>query len=185
MMQLLRACGIPAQLVTLHGRHIAETCTEYDITGAARLSCFLGQIFHESGRLRYTREIWGPTAQQVAYGLRLAKRLGNTCFDDGQRYRGRGLVQYTGRANYRTLSAQLRKKFPDAPNFEANPEMLKQPRWAALSAGNYWAIRGLNKLADIGDYTGITRRINGGYNGLADRQSQRARVLAAIITRGI
>ena len=89
--------------------------------------------------------------------------LGNTIKGDGFRYRGRGLLQTTGRANYRSLSRRL------GVDFEASPELLAEYKWAALSAADYWDSRKLNALADAGDFERITRKINGGLNGQADR----------------
>ena len=85
--------------------------------------------------------------------------LGNTIKGDGFRYRGRGLLQTTGRANYRSLSRRL------GVDFEAKPELLAEYKWAALSAADYWDSRKLNALADLGDFERITRKINGGLNG--------------------
>jgi putative chitinase len=113
------------------------------------------------------REIWGPTPAQTRYEGR--RDLGNVHPGDGYRYRGRGLIQTTGRANYAATTLGLRKVAPDAPDFELKPEALEAPRWAALSAAWFWASKGLNELADAGDYMRITRRINGGTNGYEDR----------------
>lgn len=150
---------------------------------ANRLACFLAQIGHESGRLRYTREIWGPTRQQLRYefGTPLAKTLGNYRVGDGRLYMGRGLIQVTGRLNYRITSMKMKAALaegvstavdlPDVPDFEQEPQLLERPLWAALSAGLYWKLRKLNTYADRHDFVTLTRRINGGINGLADRQA--------------
>ena len=95
--------------------------------------------------------------------------LGNNQPGDGQRYCGRGLIQITGRANYAAARNRMRAIGIDCPDFEAEPEQLEEPWWAALSAADYWTSRGLNPLADAGDFEAITRRINGGLNGQADR----------------
>ena len=147
------------------------------ITTPARIAAFIAQIGHESGRLRYVREIWGPTRAQRGYEGRAD--LGNTQPGDGFRYRGRGLIQITGRANYRALGQAL------GADFEAQPELLEQPDYAALSAAHYWLSRDLNELADAGDFEGISDLINigrrtrkaGDANGFADRLAiyQRAR----------
>jgi putative chitinase len=132
---------------------------------------FLAQIGHESGCLRYTREIWGPTAQQLRYepDTKLSERLGNVSAGDGARFMGRGLIQTTGRANYRMTRDRLRKVFDGVPDFEAQPHLLEQPQWAALSAGVFWQVKNLNAFAD--NFVEQTRRVNGGYNGLAHRQA--------------
>lgn len=147
--------------------HVRRACAIFSIDTPARLSAFLAQIGHESGRLVYAREIWGPTPAQVRYEGR--KDLGNHQRGDGRRYLGRGLIQTTGRANYRATCDGLRKFLLDVPDFEAAPERLEQPDMAAMSAAWYWHSRGLNALADVGDFERITRRINGGLNGQADR----------------
>jgi putative chitinase len=133
----------------------------YEITARERQAAFLAQVGHESGRLRFTSEIWGPTPAQARYEGRAD--LGNNQKGDGFRYRGRGLLQTTGRANYRALSQRL------GVDFEANPELLAEYKWAALSAADFWGMKGLNTLADYGQFEKITRRINGGLNGYADR----------------
>lgn len=136
---------------------------EYGIDTPARIAAFLAQIGHESGHLRYVREIWGPTPAQAHYEGRAD--LGNLCYGDGHRYLGRGLIQVTGRANYKACGNAL------GLDLEAHPEMLEQPDIAARSAGWYWQSRGCNELADAGRFELITRRINGGLNGHADRLS--------------
>jgi putative chitinase len=134
---------------------------EFGINTADRQAAFIAQVAHESGQLRYTRELWGPTPAQRAYEGRAD--LGNAYPGDGFLYRGRGLIQITGRANYKACGAALGL---DLPLF---PELLEQPMYAARSAGWFWKTHGLNELADAGDQVKITRRINGGTNGLAER----------------
>lgn len=134
---------------------------EFDISTLARQASFLSQVGHESGQLRYTRELWGPTAAQRGYEGR--KDLGNTRPGDGVRYLGRGLIQITGRANYIDAMMAL-----DVDIVE-HPELLESPVLACRSAAWFWKSRGLNELADAGDQVKVTRRINGGINGLADR----------------
>lgn len=146
---------------------LSEAMGIFAIDSPARQAAFLAQIAHESGRLIYVRELWGPMPQQLRYEGRAD--LGNTQKGDGFKYRGRGLIQTTGRANYRATAIGLRQYAPNVPDFEAQPEALELPKWAALSAGWYWANRGLNALADAGDFDRITRRINGGINGLPER----------------
>ena len=133
----------------------------YQITTLARQAAFLAQIGHESGQLKWVKEIWGPTPAQSRYEGR--KDLGNTQPGDGKRYMGRGLIQITGRENYRRMGAALGVPLLD------RPELLEQAEWAAASAAWWWSNRGLNELADAGEFEQITRRINGGLNGLGDR----------------
>lgn len=133
----------------------------FQIVGTKRVAAFIAQVGHESGQLRWVREIWGPTAQQAGYEGRAD--LGNTVAGDGSKYRGRGLIQITGRANYAACGEAL------ALDLINQPELLEQPKNACLSAAWFWAVNGLNTLADAGDFEKITRRINGGLNGQADR----------------
>ena len=121
---------------------------------------------HESAELRYTREIDSGSAYDTG---KLAERLGNTpeADGDGQRYKGRGLIQITGRFNYRQASLEL---FKDATTLLEHPELLEQPELAARSAAWFWWSNGLNTVADCpNSFQTITRRINGGLNGYAQR----------------
>ena len=122
---------------------------------------FLAQIGHESGQLKWVKEIWGPTPAQSRYEGR--KDLGNTQPGDGKRFMGRGLIQITGRENYRKAGAALGVPLLD------KPELLEQVEWATASAAWWWNNRGLNELADAGEFEQITRRINGGLNGQRER----------------
>ena len=135
----------------------------YGIVGTPRAAAFIAQVGHESGQLRYVREIWGPTAQQAGYEGRTD--LGNTVKGDGSKYRGRGLIQITGRANYTACGEAL------GLDLLSKPELLELPQHAAMSAAWFWSMKGLNTLADQGDFVKITRRINGGLTGQADRQA--------------
>jgi len=134
-----------------------QTFTEFEIDNDQRAACFLAQVGHESGALRYVKEL----ASGEAYEGR--KDLGNTEPGDGVRFKGRGLIQITGRANYRACGEAL------GEDLENNPEKLEEPLLAARSAGWFWGTRKLNDLADKGDFRTITKRINGGFNGLQDR----------------
>lgn len=139
----------------------------WEIDNPRRIAAFLAQIGHESGQLRYVKEL-GSDRYLSRYDTgSLALRLGNTpeADGDGQRYCGRGLIQVTGRNNYQACSRAL---FGDDRLLEL-PQLLEQPRWAAESAAWFWHSRGLNSLADRGDFNRITRHINGGLNGLEDR----------------
>ncbi|WP_375123609.1 glycoside hydrolase family 19 protein [Pseudomonas sp. LW8] len=133
----------------------------YQIVGPKRVAAFIAQIGHESGQLRYVREIWGPTAAQRGYEGR--EDLGNTVPGDGRKYCGRGLIQITGRTNYAKCGEAL------GLDLISHPELLELPQHAAMSAAWYWKQKGLNDLADQDQFNIITRRINGGLNGLADR----------------
>ncbi|NMY77675.1 glycoside hydrolase family 19 protein [Pseudomonas rhodesiae] len=137
--------------------------SRYGIVGTARVAAFIAQVGHESGQLRYVREIWGPTAQQAGYEGRAD--LGNTVKGDGSKYRGRGLIQITGRSNYAACGEAL------GLDLINKPELLELPQHAAMSAAWFWSMKGLNTLADQGQFVKITRRINGGLTGQTDRQA--------------
>lgn len=174
---------IPVRRAELWAPAMARAMTCADISTPARAAHWLGQIGHETGRLRYVREIWGPTRQQLRYepGTPLAARLGNVRRGDGVRYMGRGLIQVTGRANYAGLTGRLRKSIGESvPDFEAAPRLLESPEWAALSAADYWRSRSLNRFADAADIVMLTKRINGGTNGLADRVALTDRALSIL-----
>ncbi|MDZ4305569.1 MAG: Glycoside hydrolase family 19 protein [Pseudomonas shahriarae] len=137
--------------------------SRYAIVSTLRIAAFIAQVGHESGQLRFVREIWGPTAQQAGYEGRAD--LGNTLKGDGSKYRGRGLIQITGRANYAASGEAL------GLDLINRPELLEQPQHAAMSAAWFWSTKSLNTLADKCEFVKITRRINGGTNGMADRQA--------------
>jgi putative chitinase len=140
---------------------IQETLDRFEISASPlRVAHFLAQIAHESGELRYTEEL----ASGAAYEGR--NDLGNTEPGDGIRFKGRGLIQITGRANYLKLSAAL---YGDAQTLIETPELLETKEAACLSAGWFWSANHLNNLADGDLFEHITRRINGGINGYADR----------------
>lgn len=159
--QLQRIMGCSNNLALRFHGPLNVAMHRYGIDTAARIAAFMAQIGHESGRLLYSRELWGPTPAQQRYEGRVD--LGNTQPGDGFRYRGRGLIQITGRANYARAGAAL------GLDLIAAPEALESPLYASLSAGWYWHEHRLNELADLGDFRRITRRINGGYNGMDDR----------------
>ena len=144
----------------------------YQIIGPKRVAAFIAQVGHESGQLKYVKEIWGPTAAQAKYEGR--KDLGNTVAGDGSKYRGRGLIQITGRANYMACGEGL------SLNLINHPELLERPQHACMSAAWFWATKGLSNLADAGQFDKITQRINGGQNGAADRQALYARALKVL-----
>jgi putative chitinase len=138
----------------------------YAITTPSRLCHFLAQIAHESAGFRTTEEY----ASGSAYEGR--RDLGNTRAGDGKRYKGRGLIQLTGRANYRAYGTRL------GLDLEADPARAAKPELSLRVACEYWKAKGLNALADRDDIAGITRKINGGTNGLADRKKYLAKARA-------
>lgn len=190
----LRAAA-PAASSVACATYAEPLCTatkEFGIDTNARLAAFLAQILHESGNLRYVVENLNYDAQRLravfgryftsdeaaryahkpeaianrVYAHRLGN--GNEASGDGWRYRGRGLIQITGRANYDACGRGL------GLDLLAEPALLEHPIQAARSAAWFWHSRNLNKLADARDIEAITRRINGGLNGLADRRAQYA-----------
>jgi putative chitinase len=160
--------------------YIIQTFNKYEINTPIRQLCFLAQVGHESGGLFYTEEL----ASGTAYEGRLD--LGNTQPGDGKKFKGRGLIQITGRANYKTISADWGIDLIANPSLlggknsgTCTPEQLKN---AALSAGWFWNKKNLNVIADkinialpidkgenLKHFISITKTINGGTNGLADR----------------
>ncbi len=138
---------------------INKYAEQYQVSTKLRVAAFLAQVGHESGQLRYVEEL----ASGSAYEGR--KTLGNTLPGDGVKFKGRGLIQITGRSNYTLLSKDF------GIDFINNPALLSSPEWAVRSAFWFWSKNNLNSLADISDFRTITRRVNGGYNGLADREA--------------
>lgn len=151
---------------------LADVMLFRQINTPTRAAAFLAQVGHESGQLRYLREIWGPTPAQTRYEGRAD--LGNTQPGDGKRFMGRGLIQITGRANYATCGAAL------GVDLLAQPELLEKPQYAAGSAAWFWLQHNLNRFADRGDFVGLTRAINGGTNGIADRRALWERAKTAL-----
>lgn len=141
----------------------------FQINTRLRMAAFIAQVGHESGQFRYVKELGGDQYLSKYDTGPLAKRLGNTpeADGDGQRFRGRGAIQITGHDNYLACSKAL---FGD-DRLLRTPELLEQAEWACKSAAWFWNSRNLNALADDGDFERITRRINGGLNGLAERLS--------------
>lgn len=148
----------------------------YQIVGTLRQAAFIAQVGHESGQFRYVRELGGEQYLSKYDTGSLAKRLGNTpeADGDGQKYCGRGLIQITGRANYFACGEAL------GLDLIKQPELLEVPQHACMSAAWFWATKGLNTLADAGQFDKITQRINGGQNGAADRQALYARSLKVL-----
>lgn len=158
----------------------------FDISTPKRQAAFIGQCAHESGNFKTLQEnlnysakglnaTWPSRfpseAEAQPYHRQPEKiankvyfgRMGNNNEGDGWKYRGRGLIQLTGKDNYRLASDSLRV------DFVAEPDLLLTKEYAALSAAWYWNKRNLNKEADAGDFTSMTKKINGGVIGLDDR----------------
>lgn len=176
--------------------HLNRAMARHKIDSPVRVAAFLAQIGHESAGLTATKEnlnysavglaaTWpkryrdtngspNELAERIARKPELianhtyAGRMGNgpVMSGDGWKYIGRGYVQTTGRDNYTRLTQGV------GVNFLAVPELLEQPEYAALSAAYFWQSNGLNELADAGQFDAITRKINGGTNGAADRKAR-------------
>jgi putative chitinase len=169
-------------------RSVLDALTEYGppigLDRPHRLAHFLAQVLHESGSFKFDREIWGPTPAQKRYEGR--KDLGNLQPGDGSRYRGRGPIQITGRANYRAFTKWARSIDPKAPDFEKTPEAVNTGKWEGLGPIWYWSLgnptgKSLNAYADDNNIEMITRRINGGLNGFDDRVSYYVRAALVIL----
>jgi putative chitinase len=161
--------ALPAQKREALVPFLRAAMAEFAIESPARAAAFLAQLAHESGQFRFMEEIWGPTAAQRRYepASTLAANLGNSEAGDGKRFKGRGPIQITGRANYRRFGDLLGTDLVSQPDRAALPEL------AFRIAGLFWSKKGLNELADRATdeaFREITRRINGGFNGLYDRQ---------------
>ena len=168
----------------------------FQIIGTNRIAAFVAQVGHESGQLtrlvenlnysadalcktwpnRFNSELANAVARKpeqianIAYG----NRMGNTAPGDGWKYRGRGLIQITGKNNYRACGEAL------GLDLIAQPELLEKPQNACMSAAWYWATNGLNTLADAGKFDATTQRINGGQTGATNRQALYAGALKVL-----
>jgi predicted chitinase/LysM repeat protein len=145
--------------------HLNRAMAEANINTPKRQAAFLAQLAHESGEFRYMEEI----ASGAAYEGR--KDLGNTQPGDGVRFKGRGPIQLTGRSNYRAAGKAL------GIDLENNPKRAADPDVGFRTAAWFWNSRNLNTYADAGNFREVTRRINGGYNGLASREAYYQRAL--------
>jgi putative chitinase len=182
---IARCTGARADRAQNRAQSLNEAMALYGIDTARRQAMFLANIGHETAGLKYLRELWGPTAQQLRYERdftapwpasaqeaklprfaknRLAYNLGNYVKGDGERFRGHGDFQTTGRYNHAATRDRLRKRFPNmvVPDFEKDPEALATPEWAAISAGDYVARNKLNEVADTGSFDNYCDIINRG-----------------------
>jgi putative chitinase len=159
-----------AAIVDAISAHLAATLDRHKIDTPLRVAHFLAQIAHESDGFCTTEEY----ASGKAYEGR--KDLGNTQAGDGVRYKGRGLIQLTGRYNYQVYGKAIGK------DLVGHPEVAADPATSLLLACEYWnrTARGLSRFADKDDIVSITRAINGGLNGLADRKAYLAKAKQAL-----
>lgn len=163
---------------------LQSAMNEFAVNTPKREAAFLAQIAHESGEFKWMEELWGPTPAQQRYEPPnpKAKELGNIQPGDGKRYKGRGPIQITGRANYQKYGSLL------GIDLVNNPEKAATPEVGFRVAGLYWQKNGLNELADGEMFQTITKRINGGLTGLEDRLKYYTRakeVLGVPVSRGL
>lgn len=162
---LFRKCGATADRASDLAVCAARWFLDYGVMDSPlRLAHFLAQLIHESGSFRYMEEL----ASGKAYEGRTD--LGNTQSGDGVRYKGRGPIQITGRANYRRYGRKI------GIDIERNPEVAAIPSVGLHLALEYWKTTGLNTFADADNVLAITRAINGGTNGLDDRKAHLAKL---------
>lgn len=196
---LAAAVGCTQALAVTYAAPLTAAMTEFGIDTPRRQAMFLAQVGHESGGLARVVENLNYSAEGLmrTWPLRFrtmeaaesfarnperianyvyASRLGNgdASTGDGWRFRGRGLIQVTGRSNYAAAGQAL------GLDLIAAPDLLMMPIPAARSAGWFWAVRDLNGPADAGDLAETTRRINGGLNGLDDRRARYVRACQAM-----
>lgn len=152
-------------------RDLGQAMVDFNITTKKRATFFIAQIAHESGGFRFREEI----ASGAAYEGR--RDLGNVFLGDGVRYKGRTFIQITGRTNYVLVSKAL------GVDFVKHPTWLAHQQYAAKGAAWWFASHGCNALCDKNDFLSLTHRINGGFNGLAERQAylRRARLVAPFL----
>lgn len=196
--KLAKCLNISESLAARWFPHIDATLDKYTINSKLRIAAFIAQVGHESGHLRLTSENLNYSASGLlntfgkyfdsktaeAYARKpemIASRVyanrmgnGNEASGDGWKYRGRGLIQVTGKENYTACSKSL------GLNLVETPDLLAQDRDAAMSAGWFWSSKGLNNYADRKEFDTITRRINGGLNGKADRDALYQRALKVL-----
>lgn len=175
IMPRLSAAGV----AVFHPAALAAAAEFEILDEPRRLAAFLAQLAHESGEFRWMVELWGPTAAQKRYEPpgKKAVELGNVRRGDGYLYRGRGPIQLTGRGNYRRAGQAL------GLDLEGDPDLVATPTVGCRVAGWFWRDeKKLNPVADREDFRRITKRINGGLNGFAERVMyyQRARSILGL-----
>jgi putative chitinase len=168
--------GIAAANCSGYLPFLKQAMSEFEINTPARAAAFLSQLAHESGQFKFMMEIWGPTPAQNRYEppSDLARQLGNQVAGDGKRFKGRGPIQLTGRANYKTYGDLL------GVDLIGNPDKAAEKDVAFRTAGLYWKKNRLSELADKQWFMTITKRINGGFNGLEDRVKYYERALTVL-----
>jgi putative chitinase len=159
----------PEDKTGLYADLLGAVMEAMQINTVARAAMFLGQLAHESGDLRW----WQELASGDAYENRSS--LGNTVHGDGPRFKGRGPIQLTGRANYARAGDAI------GVDLIAEPDLVCVPEIGFRVAGWYWTVHGCNLMADSLDVPGVTKAINGGYVGLEDRMARVTRARDVLI----
>ena len=162
------------QIVYGLGSQLSAILATYGITTQLRICHFLAQAAHETAGFKTLVEYGDATYFNKRYGSQtsVGKRLSNTQPGDGARFRGRGIFQCTGRSNYAFYGKKI------GVDLIKNPELAADPINSIKIACEYWKAKGLNALADADNIEGITRKINGGLNGLTDRKAYLAKAKA-------
>jgi putative chitinase len=198
----LIGCGVAPTQARIFIDPLNEAMDQYQINSRLRMSAFIAQGIHESGGFRDLEENLYYTTPERIYAVfssqfknpqeavpftrnprKLANRVydlrngnGDEASDDGWRYRGRGIVQLTGRINYRKCDQSMNTQY------ELNPDLVAQPRDACLTYGNYWFRNQCNALADNGLIDAITKAINGpAMRGALERRQLYAKALNALV----
>lgn len=179
--------GTPLERIETFIPHLNIYLPAYDIDEPVEVASYLAQVLHESGGLKWTREIWGPTSQQIRYERdfkqewsaankrnSLAFQLGNEFKGDGKKFAGHGLIHTTGRYNHLKESMEM---FND-DRLTRTPELLCTPVYAVWSSVIYWQRKKLDLHDDDLSIKKETKIVNGGYNGSVDRENYFARALA-------
>ena len=165
--------GMDAQLLAAVTQGVAVACAEADLNTVDRQAMFLAQVIHESGGFRWMTELGGKEYFEMYEGRR---DLGNVEEGDGYRFRGRGWIQLTGRANYARAAEALGIDLVADPSLAATNHTV-----AARIAAWFWRTHDLNPIADQQDVKRVTKRINGGYTGLSSRLAQYRRCLQVLM----
>ena len=181
--------GTPIDRINVFLPHLNKYLPIYGIDTPIEVASFLSQVLHESGGFKWMREIWGPTSAQARYERdfnqpftktnkrnSLAFKLGNNIQGDGKKFMGRGPIQITGRTNYTRMSKDM---FGDNRLLH-NPEILATPEYGIISSCIYWKWRNMDAIDDDLSIKEETKKVNGGYNGLDDRQKYFNRALKVL-----
>jgi len=181
-----------------------ETFERFGISRPQQIAAFIGQCSHECANFRVLEEnlnyraetllrlfprtprrAWGFTPEEAQEYAKQPKKIANRIYSgrmgnrdeasgDGYRFRGRGCIQLTGHANYYHAGQAL------GVDLVMEPDLVSQPRYAALTAGYFWSTHDCNRLAEAGDWVGLTKKINGGTIGIEDRKKHIKEALAVL-----